>query len=115
MFAFHPKEQRRQGKSALGPPCIVYSQEVVAAAAEISEPLLSAYLEAQLRLPVTWYSHKESNTGLWSIFLAGIYSEVTHRVPVETGDNFCLGIVQICQHNAVSQNKSGKQLYRWFL
>lgn len=47
MFALNPKQQRRQGRSALGPPCIVYSQEEEAAAAEISEPLLSAYLEAQ--------------------------------------------------------------------
>lgn len=57
-------------KSALGPPCIVCSQEEEAAAAGISEPLLSACLEAQLRLPVTWYSHKELNAGLWSVFLA---------------------------------------------
>lgn len=88
MFALNPKEQRRQGKSALGPPCIVYSPEEEAAAAEIPEPLLSACLKAQLRLPVSWYSHKELNTGLWSIFLAVISGEVTHTTPVETGNHF---------------------------
>lgn len=88
MFVLNPKEQRRQGKSTLGPPCIVCSQEEEAAAAEISESLLSAYLEAQLRLPVTWYSHKDLNAGLWSIFLAVIYSEVAHTAPSETGDHF---------------------------
>lgn len=92
MFALNAKEQRRQRKRALGPPCIVCSQEEEAAVAEIFEPLLSAYLEAQLRLPVTWYPYKELTAGLWSIFLAVIYSEVTHTAPVETGNRFYYGL-----------------------